>query len=64
MSTDIRQYSTVFEREECDFPSFKFSRLDEDDHDNSAGSSTAAEEDMDERETTSHEDDSSVLTST
>ena len=48
MSTGIRQYSTVVEREECDLPSSKHCRLDEGDHDDSDGSSIAAEEDMDE----------------
>jgi len=42
------------EREECDLPSSKRSRLDEGDHDDSDGSSIAAEEDMDERESTNH----------
>ena len=64
MSTGIRQYFTVVEREECDLPSSKHSRLDEGDHDDRDGSSIAAEEDIDERESTTHEDDSSVLTST
>ena len=49
MSTGIRQYSTVVEREECDLPSSKHSRhsrLNEDDHDGSDGSIIAAEEDI------------------
>ena len=45
----IRQHFTVVEREECDLPSSKHSRLDEGDHDDSDGSSIAAEEDIDER---------------
>ena len=64
MSTGIRQYSTVVEREECDPPSSKHCRLDKGDRDDSDGSSIAAEEDMDEQEPTSHDDDSSILTST
>jgi len=46
MSTGIRQYFTVVEREECDLPSSKHSRLNEDDHDDSDGSIIAAEEDI------------------
>ena len=49
MSTGIRQYFTVVEREECDLPSSKHSRhsrLNEDDHDGSDGSIIAAEEDI------------------
>jgi len=38
MSTGIRQYFTVVEREECDLPSSKHSRL-EGDQDDSDGSS-------------------------
>ena len=54
MSTGIRQYFTVVEREECDLPSSKYSRLNEGDHDDRDGSSTTAEEDMDGRESTNH----------
>jgi len=50
------QYFTVVEREECDLPSSKCSRLDEGDHNDSDGFSIAAEEDMDERESTGPED--------
>ena len=64
ISTGIRQYFTVVEREECDLPSSKHSRLDEGDHDEGDGSSIAAEEDMDEQESISHDNDSSILTST
>ena len=49
MSTGIRQYFTVVEREESDLPSSKHSRhsrLNEDDHDGSDGSIIAAEEDI------------------
>ena len=46
MSTGIRQYFTVAEREDCDLPSSKCSRLEEDDHDDSDGSSIAAEKDI------------------
>ena len=46
MSTGIRQYFTVVEREECDLPSSKHSRLNEDDHGDSDGSIIAAEEDI------------------
>ena len=53
-ATGIRHYFTVIEREECDLPSSKCSRLNEGDHNNSDGSSITAEEHMDEREFTSH----------
>ena len=46
MSTGIRQYFTVVEREECDLPSSKHSRLNEDDHDDSDGSIIAAEDNI------------------
>ena len=46
MSTGIRHYFTVVEREECDLPNSKHSRLNEDDHDNSDGSIITAEEDI------------------
>jgi len=46
MSTGIRQYFTVVEREEWDLPSSKHSRLDEGEHDDSDGSIIAAEEDI------------------
>ena len=46
MTTGIRQYFTVVEREECDLPSSKHSRLNEDDHGDSDGSIIAAEEDI------------------
>ena len=64
LSTGIRQYFTVVEREQCDLPSSKHSRLDKGDHYNSDDSSIAAEEDMDEQESISHDNDSSILTST
>jgi len=64
VSTGFHQYFTVVEREECDLPSSKHSRLDEGDHDDSDGTSIAAEEDMDEQESTSHDNDSSILTIT
>ena len=46
VSTGSRQYFTVVEREECDLPSSKHSRFNEDDHDNSDGSIIVAGEDI------------------